>query len=106
MHSFGERHADGNQIAMRLDGFLSAAGPSGCKLQYGAFRYQTHWGDAEDNPSSNRTLVTNPQLIVIKNSKSHNWVFFSANTFMLFYLPPSIITVTMIIIIIIKPLCD
>lgn len=105
MHSFGEHDADRNQIAARLDGFLSAVGPLGCKLQYGAFRYQTHWGDAEDNPSSNRILVTNPQLIVIKNSKSHNWVFFSANTFMLFYLSASIITVMMIIIII-KPLCD
>lgn len=77
MHSFGEHDADRNQIAARLDGFLSAVGPLGCKLQYGAFRYQTHCGDAEDNPSSNRILVTNPQLIVIKNSKSHNWFFFS-----------------------------
>lgn len=50
-------------------------------------------------------LLQTPQLIVIKNSKSHNWVFFSANTFMLFYLSASIITVMMIIIII-KPLCD
>lgn len=81
MHSFGEHDADRNQIAARLDGFLSAVGPLGCKLQYGAFRYQTHWGDAEDNPSSNRILVTNPQLIVIKNSKSHNWVFFFCKYF-------------------------
>lgn len=76
MHSFGEHDADQNQIAARLDGFLSAVGTLGRKLQYGAFRYQTHWGDTEDNPSSNKILVTNPQLIVIKNSKSHNWVFF------------------------------
>lgn len=81
MHSFGEHDADRNQIAVRLDGFLSAVGPLGCKLQYGAFRYQTHWGDAEDNPSSNRILVTNPQLIVIKNSKSHNWVCFFCKYF-------------------------
>lgn len=52
--------------------FLSAVGPLGCKLQYGAFRYQTHWGRLGGLHILTQRTQCKPQLTLIKNSKSHN----------------------------------